>query len=85
MLVQEPSPGCRGQLRQDIGHRVAGANLADVAAMVAMPTCLVVAPGLAVHAVGWVLDFLDDGLAAGCLEGIGASVVVVTLSSGTPS
>ena len=81
VLVQDRHFRLSWSTAADIGHRVAGANLADVAAMGAMPTCLVV--GLVLPhdtEVGWVLDFLD-GLAAEC-EGIGASVVGGDLASG---
>lgn len=64
-----------------IGRRVAGANLADVAAMGAMPTSLVL--GLVMPPsteVGWVLDLLD-GIAAECEE-VGAHLVGGDLSSG---
>ncbi len=65
----------------DIGRRVAGANLVDVAAMGAMPKFLVVGLVLPPQTqVGWVLDFLD-GLAAEC-EDIGAAVVGGDLASG---
>ncbi|GIM83127.1 thiamine-phosphate kinase [Salinispora arenicola] len=59
---------------RDIGHRAAAANLADVAAMGARPTALLVAlcipPDLA---SGWAED-LADGLAAEAAT-VGASVV----------
>ena len=84
VLVQDRHFRLSWSTAADIGHRVAGANLADVAAMGAMPTCLVVGLVLPPDTeVGWVLDFLD-GLAAEC-EGIGASVVGGDLASGTPS
>jgi thiamine-monophosphate kinase len=58
----------------DVGHRAAAANLADIAAMGAAPTALLVAlcapPDLA---VGWV-DGLTDGLATEAGR-VGASVV----------
>lgn len=66
---------------QDVGWKAAAQNLADVAAMGAVPTALVVAlvaPGDL--PVQWVLD-LAQGLAAAC-EGTGASVVGGDLSSG---
>ena len=81
VLVQDRHFRLSWSTASDIGHRVAGANLADVAAMGAMPTCLVVGLVLPPDTeVGWVLDFLD-GLAAEC-EGIGASVVGGDLASG---
>ena len=81
VLVQDRHFRLSWSTAADIGHRVAGANLADVAAMGAMPTCLVVGLVLPPDTeVGWVLDFLD-GLAAEC-EGIGASVVGGDLASG---
>jgi thiamine-monophosphate kinase len=59
---------------EDVGHRAAGANLADIAAMGASPTALLVAlcapPDLPVE---WAEE-LADGLAAEC-ELVGASVV----------
>ncbi len=66
---------------QDVGWKAAAQNLADVAAMGAVPTALVVAlvaPGDL--PVQWALD-LAQGLAAAC-EGTGASVVGGDLSSG---
>ena len=81
VLVQDRHFRLNWSSAQNIGHRVAAANLADVAAMGAMPTCLVVALVLPpTTEVGWVLDFLD-GLAAEC-ESVGASVVGGDLSSG---
>lgn len=59
---------------RDIGHRAAAQNFADIAAMGARPTALLV--GLGVPAgteVGWV-DELADGLRAEC-EHVGATVV----------
>jgi len=66
---------------QDIGRRVAAANLADVAAMGAAPRALVVSLVLPPDTeVGWVLDF-TDGIAAEC-EAAGAIVVGGDLASG---
>ena len=80
VLVQDRHFRLSWSTASDIGQRVAGANLADVAAMGAIPTCLVVGLVLPPDTeVGWVLDFLD-GLAAEC-EGIGASVVGGDLGS----
>ena len=65
----------------DVGWKAAAQNLADVAAMGAVPTSLLVslvAPGTL--PVSWVLD-LARGLAAAC-EGTGAGVVGGDLSSG---
>ncbi len=42
VLVQDRHFRLTWSSATDIGHRVAGANLADVASMGAMPTCLVV-------------------------------------------
>ena len=65
----------------DIGRRVAGANLADVAAMGAKPIALVVGIALPpTTTVGWVLD-LADGLAEEC-DSVGASVAGGDLASG---
>ena len=65
----------------DVGAKVAAQNLADVAAMGAVPTALVVSlvapPDTDVE---WALD-LSRGLAAAC-EGTGAGVVGGDLSSG---
>ncbi len=66
---------------QDVGFKAAAQNLADVAAMGAVPTALLVAlvaPGDL--PVAWVLG-LAQGLAAAC-EGTGAGVVGGDLSSG---
>ncbi|PPK98551.1 thiamine-monophosphate kinase [Kineococcus xinjiangensis] len=64
----------------DVGWKAAAQNLADVAAMGACPTALLVALGLPRDVrVGWVLD-LARGLAAAC-EGTGAAVVGGDLSS----
>ena len=66
---------------QDVGWKAAAQNLADVAAMGAVPTSLLVslvAP--ATLPVDWVLD-LVRGLADAC-EGTGAGVVGGDLSSG---
>ena len=66
---------------QDVGWKAAAQNLADVAAMGAVPTALVVAlVAPADLPVPWALD-LARGLAAAC-EGTGASVVGGDLSSG---
>jgi thiamine-monophosphate kinase len=66
---------------QDVGWKAAAQNLADVAAMGAVPTSLLVGlvapPDLPVQ---WVLG-LADGLAAAC-SGTGAGVVGGDLSSG---
>jgi thiamine-monophosphate kinase len=65
----------------DVGWKVAAQNLADIAAMGAVPTALLVglvAPGSL--AVAWV-EGLADGLAAAC-AGTGASVVGGDLSGG---
>lgn len=65
----------------DVGRRVAGANLADIAAMGATPTALVVALVLPPDTtVGWVFDFAD-GLSQEC-ELVGASVAGGDLASG---
>jgi thiamine-monophosphate kinase len=67
----------------DVGWKVAAQNLADVAAMGAVPTALLVglvAPGTL--PVSWV-EGLADGLAASCLS-TGASVVGGDLSRGDP-
>lgn len=81
VLVQDRHFRLNWSTANDIGRRVAGANLADVAAMGAMPKSLVVGLVLPPETqVGWVLDFLD-GLAAGCEE-IGASVVGGDLAAG---
>ena len=65
----------------DVGHRAAAANLADIAAMGAVPTALLVAlvapPGLD---PAW-LEGLADGLAAEAAL-VGASVVGGDLSAG---
>lgn len=66
---------------EDVGAKAAAQNLADVAAMGAVPTALLVslvAP--ADLEVAWVTG-LADGLAAGC-RGTGAGVVGGDLSSG---
>lgn len=64
----------------DLGHRAAAQNLADVAAMGARPTGLVVALVLPPQTeVAWVLD-LAAGLAAGCGPDVG--VVGGDLSAG---
>ena len=67
---------------QDVGWKAAAQNLADVAAMGAVPTALLVAlvapPDLP---ASWALG-LADGLAAAC-TGTGAAVVGGDLSSGT--
>jgi thiamine-monophosphate kinase len=66
---------------QDVGWKAAAQNLADVAAMGAVPTALVVglvAPGDL--PVAWAVG-LAEGLAAAC-EGTGAGVVGGDLSSG---
>jgi thiamine-monophosphate kinase len=64
----------------DVGHRAAAANLADIAAMGATPTALLVAlctpPDLE---VGWV-DGLTDGLAAEAAR-VGARVIGGDLSA----
>jgi thiamine-monophosphate kinase len=65
----------------DVGWKVAAQNLADIAAMGAVPTALLVglvAPGSL--AVAWV-EGLADGLAAAC-AGTGATVVGGDLSGG---
>ncbi len=65
----------------DVGWKVAAQNLADVAAMGAVPTALLVglvAPGAL--PVAWV-EGLADGLAAAC-AGTGATVVGGDLSAG---
>ncbi|WP_415504366.1 thiamine-phosphate kinase, partial [Actinomyces slackii] len=65
----------------DVGRRAAAQNLADAAAMGALPTALVV--GLVMPpttTVDWVRDFAA-GLAAGCRE-CGAGVVGGDLSAG---
>ncbi|GAB7190554.1 thiamine-phosphate kinase [Kineococcus sp. NUM-3379] len=63
----------------DVGWKAAAQNLADVAAMGATPTALLVALGLPRDVpVEWVLD-LARGLAAAC-EGTGAAVVGGDLS-----
>lgn len=81
VLVQDRHFRLNWSSANDIGRRVAGANLADVAAMGAMPTHLVVGLVLPPSTeVGWVLDFLD-GLAQEC-ESIGASVVGGDLAAG---
>jgi thiamine-monophosphate kinase len=65
----------------DVGWKVAAQNLADVAAMGARPTGLVVGLVAPPHTeVAWVLD-LGRGLAAAC-AGTGASVVGGDLSAG---
>ncbi|HEY3905365.1 MAG TPA: thiamine-phosphate kinase [Streptosporangiaceae bacterium] len=57
----------------DIGHKAAARNLADVAAMGASPTALLVCfAGPPTLEVGWVLD-LAAGIAAEC-AGVGAQV-----------
>jgi thiamine-monophosphate kinase len=66
---------------QDVGAKAAAQNLADVAAMGAVPTCLLV--GLVAPAdlpVAWAVG-LSEGLALGC-AGTGAGVVGGDLSSG---
>jgi thiamine-monophosphate kinase len=66
---------------QDVGAKAAAQNLADVAAMGAVPTALLVAlvapPDLP---LAWAVG-LSEGLAAGC-AGTGAGVVGGDLSSG---
>ncbi|WP_345713343.1 thiamine-phosphate kinase, partial [Kineococcus glutinatus] len=63
----------------DVGWKAAAQNLADVAAMGAAPTALLVALGLPRDVpLAWVLD-LARGLAAGC-AGSGAAVVGGDLS-----
>jgi thiamine-monophosphate kinase len=58
----------------DVGHRAAGANLADIAAMGAVPTAIVVGLGAPPDLpVEWA-ERLADGLAAECAL-VGASVV----------
>ena len=67
---------------EDVGRRAAAQNLADVAAMGAVPTALVV--GLVMPPdlpVAWVLG-LADGLAAACAP-LGVGVVGGDLSGGT--
>lgn len=81
VLVQDRHFRLNWSSAADVGHRVAGANLADIAAMGAMPTSLVVGLVLPPQTeVGWVMDFLD-GLAQEC-ESIGASVVGGDLAAG---
>lgn len=59
---------------EDIGHRAAAANLADIAAMGAKPQGLLVALGLPPETeAGWVADLID-GIQAEA-ESVGASVV----------
>jgi thiamine-monophosphate kinase len=65
---------------EDLGHRAAAQNLADIAAMGAQPTAVTV--GLAAPAtlpVKWLVDFMR-GFAAE-VEGVGASVVGGDLSA----
>lgn len=81
VLVQDHHFRLTWSSAADVGRRVAGANLADVAAMGAIPTCLVVGLVLPPETeVGWVLDFLD-GMAAEC-EAVGAAVVGGDLAAG---
>jgi thiamine-monophosphate kinase len=64
----------------DVGHRAAAANLADIAAMGATPTALLVALCMPADlAVAWV-DGLTDGLAAEAAR-VGARVVGGDLSA----
>jgi thiamine-monophosphate kinase len=64
----------------DVGHRAAAANLADIAAMGASPTALLVALCMPADlAVAWV-DGLTDGLAAEAAR-VGARVVGGDLSA----
>ncbi len=66
---------------QDVGWKAAAQNLADVAAMGAVPTALVVGLVAPPHLpVAWAVG-LAQGLAAAC-EGTGAGVVGGDLSSG---
>ncbi len=65
----------------DVGRRVAAANLADVAAMGATPSALVLTLVLPPDTqVGWALDFVD-GVALEC-ESAGAALVGGDLSAG---
>ncbi|GAB2695622.1 thiamine-phosphate kinase [Thalassiella azotivora] len=66
---------------QDVGAKVAAQNLADVAAMGAVPTALVVALVVPDDLDPAWLTGLADGLAAAC-RGTGAGVVGGDLSSG---
>ncbi|MPQ97300.1 thiamine-phosphate kinase [Modestobacter sp. I12A-02628] len=68
---------------RDVGHKAAAANLADVAAMGAVPTALLV--GLACPAdtpVGW-LEEVAEGMAAECAPS-GAAVVGGDTSASAP-
>ncbi|MFI7487707.1 thiamine-phosphate kinase [Micromonospora echinaurantiaca] len=68
---------------RDVGHRAAAANLADVAAMGATPTALLVALCIPADlAIGWAEE-LADGLAAEAAT-VGASVVGGDMS-GSPT
>lgn len=74
LLVQDRHFRLDWSRGSDVGCRAAAANLADIAAMGAVPTALVV--GLAAPAdlaAGWVLD-LVDGMREECAA-VGASVV----------
>ncbi len=64
----------------EIGHRAAAANFADVAAMGAVPTALLVALCLPRDLDARWVDQLADGLAAEC-ETVGAAVVGGDISS----
>lgn len=80
VLVEDHHFRPRWGTAADLGYRAAAQNLADVAAMGARPTGLVVALVLPPDTeVAWVLA-LAEGLAAGCGPGIG--VVGGDLSAG---
>lgn len=74
----------------DVGHRAAAANLADIAAMGAVPTALLVGLGLpAATPVAWVLGLVDGLVAeatragAGVAGGdvVGAETVIVSVTA----
>ncbi len=82
MMVEGPDFRQEWSSSQDIGYKIAAVNLADVAAMGATPTALVVALGAPAETDIAVLEGIADGLRQACEElAPGCGVVGGDLSS----
>ena len=82
MMVEGPDFRQEWSSPQDIGYKIAAVNLADVAAMGAAPTALVVALGAPAETDIVVLEGIADGLRQACEElAPGCGVVGGDLSS----